>query len=238
MTVTAVPGFRSAELSSELSVDPTGDGTADLAVVVNDGPLDHAAGLFTEHPAPGAAVLWSRQVLTTGRLRAVVLRAGTSDAVPGPEAFQAVHAAAEHVARELGLGAIEVAVCTTDPAGSRRGRATHRDPSGWCVDGFGHGGPHAAALTALLCTDAVVEEGELAGVLGGAVRATAGQVRLGVSMHDTVLLLASGSSGVRVSPEALTAAATEVCAALLDQFGDPVEAPVEASVEQNGAHLS
>jgi glutamate N-acetyltransferase/amino-acid N-acetyltransferase len=230
VTVTAVPGFRSAELPSDL----TGDGTAELAVVVNDGPLDHAAGLFTEHPVPGAAVLWSRQVLTTGRLRAVVLQVGRTDAVTGPEAFQTVHAAAEHAARALGLGAIEVAVCATDPAGSRRGRATHRDPSGWRVDGFGSGGPNSAALIAVLCTDAVVEAGELDGVLCGAVRATAGQVDRGASAHDTVLLLASGTSGVRVSPEALTAAATEVCAALLDQSSAHVEAPVE----QNGAHLS
>jgi glutamate N-acetyltransferase/amino-acid N-acetyltransferase len=71
------------------------------SVILNEGPRDDAAGVFADTEAPDA--LWTRQVLTTGRLRAVAV-------VPAPEDFVAVHRVAERVAAELGLGAIQVGV--------------------------------------------------------------------------------------------------------------------------------
>jgi hypothetical protein len=78
---------------------------AGVDVIVNEGPRDDAAGVFTDTESPDA--LWTRQVLTTGRLRAVAL-------VPAPEDFVAVHRVAERVAGELGLGAIEVGVVSAE----------------------------------------------------------------------------------------------------------------------------
>jgi glutamate N-acetyltransferase/amino-acid N-acetyltransferase len=68
--------------------------------------------------------LWSQQVLTTGRLRAVILNSGGANACTGPQGFQDTHATAEAVAAALSdwgteTGAIEVAVCSTGLIGDR-----------------------------------------------------------------------------------------------------------------------
>ena len=110
MSVTAPLGFRAAGVSV---------GELDLALLVNDGPDTHAAGVFTSNENPAAPVLWSRQVLTTGRLRAVVLNSGCANAGTGPTGFQTAHAVAEQVAQALDCGAIEVAVCSTGPVGDQ-----------------------------------------------------------------------------------------------------------------------
>ncbi|CAN5220009.1 bifunctional glutamate N-acetyltransferase/amino-acid acetyltransferase ArgJ [soil metagenome] len=108
MSVTSAAGFRAAGVAAGLK--PTGP---DLALLVNDGPLDAAAGVFTSNRVQAAQVLWSRQVLTTGRLRAVVLNSGGANACTGPAGFQDTHATAERVAKGLDVGAGEVAVCST-----------------------------------------------------------------------------------------------------------------------------
>nr|WP_239524242.1 bifunctional glutamate N-acetyltransferase/amino-acid acetyltransferase ArgJ [Geodermatophilus normandii] len=94
-------------------------GAPDVALVVNDGPQDSAAAVFTTNRFPAAPVQWSRQVLATGRLRAVVLNSGGANACTGPEGFEDTHATAEHTAAELGLGAIDVAVASTGLIGVR-----------------------------------------------------------------------------------------------------------------------
>lgn len=121
MTVTAPAGFRAAGVAAGLR---TGDGP-DVALVVNDGPSQAAAGAFTGNRVQAAPVRWSRQVLTAGALRAVVLNAGGANACTGPGGFQDTHATAEHVAAALTrtgggeAGAGEVAVCSTGLIGER-----------------------------------------------------------------------------------------------------------------------
>ena len=63
-------------------------------------------------------------MLTTGRLRAVILNSGGANACTGPGGFQDTHATAEAVAAALSdwgteTGAIEVAVCSTGLIGDR-----------------------------------------------------------------------------------------------------------------------
>ncbi len=70
MSVTAPQGFRAAGVAAGLK----STGAADVALVVNDGPQDAAAAVFTTNRFPAAPVLWSRQVLHDGRLRAVVIK--------------------------------------------------------------------------------------------------------------------------------------------------------------------
>ncbi|MGY1687383.1 bifunctional glutamate N-acetyltransferase/amino-acid acetyltransferase ArgJ [Geodermatophilus sp. SYSU D00867] len=115
MSVTAPQGFRAAGVAAGLK----STGAADVALVVNDGPRDDAAAVFTTNRFPAAPVQWSRQVLATGRLRAVVLNSGGANACTGPEGFQDTHATAEHTAEQLGLGAIDVAVASTGLIGVR-----------------------------------------------------------------------------------------------------------------------
>ena len=90
----AAQGFRAAGVAAGLK----STGALDLALVVNDGPAHAAAGVFTRNKVKAAPVLWSQQVLTTGRLRAVVLNSGGANACTGPEGFQTAHATAEKAA--------------------------------------------------------------------------------------------------------------------------------------------
>jgi glutamate N-acetyltransferase/amino-acid acetyltransferase len=91
----------------------------DLALVVNDGPNDAAAGVFTANRVKAAPVLWSQQVLASGRLTAVVLNSGGANACTGPDGFADTHATAERVATALDIGAVDVAVCSTGLIGAR-----------------------------------------------------------------------------------------------------------------------
>jgi glutamate N-acetyltransferase/amino-acid N-acetyltransferase len=115
VTVTSPQGFRAAGVAAGLRTS----GNPDVALVVNDGPQDSAAAVFTTNRFPAAPVQWSRQVLTTQRLKAVVLNSGGANACTGPEGFGDTHATAEHVATELGIGAIDVAVASTGLIGVR-----------------------------------------------------------------------------------------------------------------------
>jgi glutamate N-acetyltransferase/amino-acid N-acetyltransferase len=86
---------------------------------VNDGPLDAAAGVFTSNRVKAAPVVWTEQVLKSGRLSAVVLNSGGANACTGPAGFQDTHATAEHLASLLDCGAGEIAVCSTGLIGER-----------------------------------------------------------------------------------------------------------------------
>ncbi|GIG70139.1 bifunctional glutamate N-acetyltransferase/amino-acid acetyltransferase ArgJ [Phytomonospora endophytica] len=109
MTITTPAGFRAAGIAAGIKAS----GNKDLALVVNDGPARVAAGVFTANRVHAAPVKWSRQVLTDGLLTAVVLNSGGANACTGPQGFQDTHATAEKVAEALGIGAVEVAVCST-----------------------------------------------------------------------------------------------------------------------------
>ncbi|MCX2715309.1 bifunctional glutamate N-acetyltransferase/amino-acid acetyltransferase ArgJ [Mycolicibacterium sp. J2] len=118
--VTAPAGFRATGISAGIKAS----GNLDLALVFNEGPDYGAAAVFTRNQIKAAPVQWSQQVLTTGRLRAVILNSGGANACTGALGFQDTHATAEAVAAALSdwgteTGAIEVAVCSTGLIGDR-----------------------------------------------------------------------------------------------------------------------
>lgn len=118
--VTAPAGFKATGIAAGIKES----GALDLALVFNEGPDHAAAGVFTRNQVKAAPVLWSQQVLTTGRLRAVILNSGGANACTGPQGFQDTHATAEAVAAALSdwgteTGAVEVAVCSTGLIGDR-----------------------------------------------------------------------------------------------------------------------
>jgi glutamate N-acetyltransferase/amino-acid N-acetyltransferase len=118
--VTAPAGFRATGIAAGIKAS----GALDLALVFNEGPDYSAAGVFTRNQVKAAPVLWTQQVLTTGRLRAVILNSGGANACTGPGGFADTHATAEAVAAALSdwgteTGAIEVAVCSTGLIGDR-----------------------------------------------------------------------------------------------------------------------
>ncbi|MBK1788559.1 bifunctional glutamate N-acetyltransferase/amino-acid acetyltransferase ArgJ [Prauserella cavernicola] len=115
MTITAAQGFRAAGVTAGLKPS----GKSDVALVVNDGPSDVAAAVFTTNRCKANPVLWSEQVLEGGKAKAVVLNSGGANCYTGPEGFQTTHASAELVAQKLGIGAIDVVVCSTGLIGEQ-----------------------------------------------------------------------------------------------------------------------
>lgn len=257
MSITTPPGFRAAGVAAGIK----SSGNLDLALVVNDGPEYAAAAVFTRNKVKAAPVLWSEQVLATGRLRAVVLNSGGANACTGPEGFQTTHATAEKAAELLGCGAIEVAVCSTGLIGAQLPRdvvlagvekaavamdttaeaglaaataimttdtvakqAIHTDPAGWSVGGFAKGAgmiaPSMATMLVVLSTDAAVGAPALHEALRAAVRVTFDRLDIdgSTSTNDTVIVMASGASGVAADPPALAAALTVVCRDLARQL--------------------
>jgi glutamate N-acetyltransferase/amino-acid N-acetyltransferase len=257
VSVTTPQGFRAAGVAAGIKVS----GNPDLALVVNDGPQHAAAGVFTRNKVKAAPVLWSQQVLTTGRLRAVVLNSGGANACTGAEGFQTAHATAERAAELLGCGAVEVAVCSTGLIGAQLPRdtvlagvatahealaddgtaglaaataimttdtvakqAVHTDPAGWSIGGLTKGAgmiaPSMATMLSVVTTDAVVDAPALDAALRAAVRVSFDRLDIDGSMstNDTVLVLASGASGVAPDAEAFTAALTAVCRDLAQQL--------------------
>ncbi|WP_026374101.1 bifunctional glutamate N-acetyltransferase/amino-acid acetyltransferase ArgJ [Agrococcus lahaulensis] len=109
MSVTAAAGFRAAGVAAGVK----SSGGADVTLVVNDGPIDAAAGVFTANRAKANPVLWSQQALADGTARAVILNSGGANCFTGAFGFQTTHQTAERVAERLGIGAVDVQVCST-----------------------------------------------------------------------------------------------------------------------------
>jgi glutamate N-acetyltransferase/amino-acid N-acetyltransferase len=109
MSVTSPAGFRAAGVPAGLKTS----GGKDVALVVNDGPTYDSATVFTANRCKANPVLWSQEVVKDGTVRAVVLNSGGANCYTGPEGFQTTHAVAEQVAGHLGIGAIDVVVCST-----------------------------------------------------------------------------------------------------------------------------
>jgi glutamate N-acetyltransferase/amino-acid N-acetyltransferase len=260
--VTAPAGFRAAGTAAGIKAS----GKPDLALVFNEGPDYAAAGVFTRNQVKAAPVLWSQQVLTTGRLRAVILNSGGANACTGPGGFQDTHATAEAVAAALSdsgteTGPIEIAVCSTGLIGDRlpmqrvlagvreivtqmaggisgggdaaraimttdtvpKQVALHH-PDHWTVGGMAKGAamlaPSLATMLCVLTTDAAVEPGALDRALRHAAARTFDRLDVDgcCSTNDTVLLLASGASGITPAQADLDEAVLRVCDDLCAQM--------------------
>ena len=114
MSATAAQGFRAIGLAAGIKAS----GKPDIALLVNDGPKDAAAAVFTSNRFPAAPILWSRQALADRTARAVIVNSGGANACTGPQGFSDSHEMAERTAEALqatGLdgGAGEVVVFST-----------------------------------------------------------------------------------------------------------------------------
>ena len=109
MSVTTPQGFRAAGVAAGIK----STGAKDIALVVNDGPRHDSASVFTSNRCKANPVLWSEQAVRDGVVRAVVLNSGGANCYTGPDGFQTTHATAERVAEHLGVGAVDVVVCST-----------------------------------------------------------------------------------------------------------------------------
>jgi len=109
VSVTAAAGFEAAGVSAGLRSTPG----PDVALVVNRGPLQNAAAVFTSNRAKANPVIWSQQVIADGIASAIVLNAGGANCFTGAFGFQTTHQTAEAVAAALDISAGDVLVCST-----------------------------------------------------------------------------------------------------------------------------
>ena len=110
MSVTFAQGFSAAGVAAGISAV---EGKKDMALVVNNGPLDAAAAVFTTNRFCAAPVQWSRKVVADGHVKAVILNSGGANACTGKPGYEQSQATAEKVAELLGASANDVAVCST-----------------------------------------------------------------------------------------------------------------------------
>ncbi|WP_107705945.1 bifunctional glutamate N-acetyltransferase/amino-acid acetyltransferase ArgJ [Nocardioides allogilvus] len=109
MTITHPAGFTAAGVAAGLK----STGAKDLALVVNHGPTFDSASVFTANRCKANPILWSQEVVKDGTVKAVVLNSGGANCYTGADGFQTTHAVAEKVADLVGIGAVDVVVCST-----------------------------------------------------------------------------------------------------------------------------
>src|SRR5690349_21976847 len=162
MSVTHPAGFRAAGAAAGLK----SSGGLDVALVVNDGPSSASASVFTANRCIANPVIWSKEVVKDGQVRAVVLNSGGANCYTGPEGFQTTHAVAEQVAQGLGIGAGDVVVCSTGLIGLTNPRANLLAGVDDVVRGLDADGGDDAAH-AIMTTDSVSKQVVVRGGAGG-----------------------------------------------------------------------
>lgn len=118
MTVTVAKGFVAGAVHAGLKKS----GNLDLALVVNQGPLNSAAVVFTTNRCQANPIIWSKEVIKDGQVSAIILNSGGANCYTGAQGFQTTHATAEKVAEELGVSAGDVLVCSTGLIGDQLDR--------------------------------------------------------------------------------------------------------------------
>jgi len=110
--VTAPAGFLAAGVSAGLKRS----GKRDVCVLAAAAPCA-AAGVFTTSATAAPPVIVSREHLSGGMLRAVVVNAGNANACTGELGMAHARAMADAAAAALGCAAGEIAVCSTGVIG-------------------------------------------------------------------------------------------------------------------------
>ena len=276
MSVTFAQGFSAAGVAAGISAV---EGKKDMALVVNNGPLDAAAAVFTTNRFCAAPVQWSRKVVAEGHVKAVILNSGGANACTGKPGYEQSQATAEKVAELLGASANDVAVCSTGligellpldhvlsgteaafaalsdsvEAGENASYAimtTDTKPKtvelegstgfrvGGMVKGSGMIAPQLATMLCVITTDAVVNAGQLQAALNAGVEMSFNRIDVDgcMSTNDTVLLLASGASGVEPDPDEFNDLVAKATASLARQIvGDGEGASHDIRVKVTGA---
>lgn len=276
MSVTFAQGFSAAGVEAGISAV---EGKKDLALVVNNGPLDMAAGVFTSNRFCAAPVQWTRKIVADGHVKAVILNSGGANACTGQPGYEQSKATAQKVAALVGAKDSDVAVCSTGLIGellpldhvlSGAGKAfaaladtaqagadashaimtTDTKPKtvelegsngfhvGGMVKGSGMIAPQLATMLCVITTDAVVSAGQLQAALNAGVEMSFNRIDVDgcMSTNDTVLLLASGASGIEPDPDEFNDLVAQATASLARQIiGDGEGASHDIRVKVIGA---
>ena len=158
--------------------------------------------------------------------------------LPMDRLLPGIEQAAAGLAPDGGSAAAE-AIRTTDSVAKT---AVAPSPAGWTVGGMAKGAgmlaPSLATMLCVLTTDAVADSTVLDAALRAAVRTTFDRLDADgcMSTNDTVVLLASGASGVAADPDELAGAVLAVCADLARQLlADAEGATKEVEIVVTGA---
>ena len=276
MSVTFAQGFSAAGVEAGISAV---EGKKDLALVVNNGPLDAAAGVFTSNRFCAAPVQWTRKIVADGHVKAVVLNSGGANACTGQPGYEQSKATAQKVAALVGAKDSDIAVCSTGligellpldhvlsgadkafaaladtaQAGADASHAimtTDTKPKtvelegsngfhvGGMVKGSGMIAPQLATMLCVITTDAVVSAGQLQAALNAGVEMSFNRIDVDgcMSTNDTVLLLASGASGIEPDPDEFKDLVAQATASLARQIiGDGEGASHDIRVKVTGA---
>ena len=276
MSVTFAQGFSAAGVEAGISAV---EGKKDLALVVNNGPLDAAAGVFTSNRFCAAPVQWTRKIVADGHVKAVILNSGGANACTGQPGYEQSKATAQKVAALVGAKDSDIAVCSTGligellpldhvlsgadkafaaladtaQAGADASHAimtTDTKPKtvelegsngfhvGGMVKGSGMIAPQLATMLCVITTDAVVSAGQLQAALNAGVEMSFNRIDVDgcMSTNDTVLLLASGASGIEPDPDEFKDLVAQATASLARQIiGDGEGASHDIRVKVTGA---
>ena len=276
MSVTFAQGFSAAGVEAGISAV---EGKKDLALVVNNGPLDAAAGVFTSNRFCAAPVQWTRRIVADGHVKAVILNSGGANACTGQPGYEQSKATAQKVAALVGAKDSDIAVCSTGligellpldhvlsgadkafaaladtaQAGADASHAimtTDTKPKtvelegsngfhiGGMVKGSGMIAPQLATMLCVITTDAVVSAGQLQAALNAGVEMSFNRIDVDgcMSTNDTVLLLASGASGIEPDPDEFKDLVAQATASLARQIiGDGEGASHDIRVKVTGA---
>ncbi len=214
MTVTGPKGFTASGVPAGLRASRG----KDVALVVNTGPLDAVAAVFTSNRCVANPVTWSRQVVQGKRVRAVVLNAGGANCYTGAEGFQTTHVTAERVGELVGAGAGEVVVCSTGLIGLVSDRSTLLAGVGAAAAALSTGGGQDAA-EAILTTDSHAKQGLVrreGWSVGGMAK---GAGMLAPSLATMLVVLTTDAVADTATCDAALRAATRVTFDRLDSDG-------------------
>ena len=213
--VTAARGFRAAGVAAGLK----STGARDLALVVNDGPLDGAAAVFTSNRCKAHPVLWSERAIADGRARAVVLNSGGANCYTGTAGFQNTHATAEQTARRLDASPVDILVCSTGLIGLLNDRdrlLAGVDAAAAALSA--DGGPDAAQ--AIMTTDRVPKTAQVTSPTGWTVGGMAkGAGMLAPALATMLVVLTTDADVDAAGCDTALRAATRVSFDRLDSDG-------------------
>ncbi|MEY3387450.1 MAG: hypothetical protein RI944_223 [Actinomycetota bacterium] len=155
MSVTYPLGFIAAGINCGLKEEKK-----DISLIVNQGPNFDATAVFTTNQIKAAPVLWSKEVLKTLKLKAVLLNSGGANACTGSKGYQNTHESAELTGKLLNIGAADVAVCSTGLIGKQLNMEKIKRGINYLVENLSTNGGIDAA-EAILTTDSHIKNIEL-----------------------------------------------------------------------------
>lgn len=248
--ITYPQGFRAG--STACGLKPSGK--PDLAVIVNDGDAV-AAGVFTTNRVQAAPVRYTREIVSQGSMRAVVINSGNANACTGVRGREDTARMAELTENAVGEGPIGVcstgiigvplemekieagiadatSSLTSDDSGAgkailttdTREKTARAQGSGYRIGAIAKGAgmiaPGMATMIAVITTDAVIDPAAASAFLDGAAKVSFNRIDSDgcMSTNDTVLLLASGASGVEPQADEFSRLLTDVCQDLARQI--------------------